>query len=152
MSLKDRILEDLKFALKSKQKEKLSTLRLLSAAIRNKEIELRKTEEGLSDDEVIGVVSAEIKKRKEAIEHYEKAGRGELAEKERVEVEVLSQYMPEPMSEEEIRQHVIGIIGEIGATGVKDTGKVMKLVMPIVKGRADGALVSKIVKEELERI
>jgi uncharacterized protein YqeY len=152
MSLKDRILEDLKAALKSKQKEKLSTLRLLSAAIRNKEIELRRTEEGLGDDEVIGVVSAEIKKRREAIEHYEKAGRRELAERERAEIEVLAQYMPEPMSEEEIRQRVLGIIGEIGAAGVKDTGKVMKLIMPVVKGRADGALVSRIVQEELEKI
>jgi len=151
MSLREKISSDLKESLREKKAEELSTLRLLQSAIRNKEIEKKKREEGLSDEEVIEVIASEIKKRKEAIELYEKGGRQDLANKEKAELEVLERYMPEQMDEEEILREARKVIEEVGAVGPKDMGKVMGALMTKVKGKAEGAVVNRIVREELQK-
>lgn len=150
MSLRNLIPQDLKNALKNRSTLELTVLRMLQAAIKNKEIENNKKE--LSDEEVISVIGTEIKKRREAAKEYGKVGRPDAAETEIAEADILMKYMPEQMGEEEIRSEVLESIREAGAEGLKDMGKVMKVVMPKVKGKADGAFVNKIVKEELEKI
>ena len=149
MSLRDKIPEDLKSALKNQESRELRVLRMLQSAIKNREIENNKRE--LTDEEVIGVISTEIKKRREAAKEYEKVERPDAAAEETAEVDILMKYMPEQMGEDEIRGLVTEAIQEGGASGMKDMGKVMKAVMPKVKGKADGALVNKLVKEELEK-
>jgi uncharacterized protein YqeY len=152
MSLKDRIPQDLKNALKSKNAVELSTLRMLQSAIKNREIDKQKRDGGLSDEEITEVISTEIKKRKEAVEMYERGQRQDLADKEKAEIDVLMNYMPRQMSEDEVRGEVTGAIQEAGAKGPKDLGKVMKVLMPRVKGKAEGGLVNKVVREELEKL
>ena len=161
MSLKERIQGDLEEAQLKRDEVLISTLRMLLSAIHNKEIEKRtkfsksepveKLEElsKLTDEEILEVISSEIKKRKEAIPAYEKGGREELAKKEKQELEILQRYLPEQVSEEEIQKLVKEAIDKVGAKEQKDMGKVMAELMPKVKGKADGGLVSKIVKELL---
>ena len=164
MSLKKEIQQNLKEALKGREELISSVLRLLSAAILNKEKEKRyklskqkpdfnekelEKESQLTDEETIQVVMSEIKKRKESILQFERGGRRELAKKEKKEIETLKKYMPEQLSEEEIRELVKKTIEEIGVKGVKEMGKVMAEIMPKVKGRAEGGTVTKIVKELL---
>lgn len=149
MSLRQQIQEDLKNALRNKNREKLSVLRMLQSAIKNREIE-KKDKDELTDEEVIEVVSSEVKKRKDAAEEYKKVGKEDAAEKEQEEIEILMNYMPEQMSEEEIREEVRKVISEVGASSEQELGKVMGTIMPRVKGKADGALVNRIVREELE--
>lgn len=150
MTLREKIPEDLKNALRNKHQLELSVLRMLQSAIRNKEIEIKSGKEFLTDEEVIEVVAGEVKKRKEAVSEYTKANRRELADKEKAEVDILMRYMPKQMEEEEIRLEARNVIDEINALSVKDMGKVMKQIMPRLKGRAEGSVVSRIVKEELE--
>ncbi len=163
MSIKEKIKQDLKEAMQQKEAEKVSVLRLLSSAIFNKEkdkrAKLSKQEEDaekldqmsqLSDEEIIEVISSEAKKRKDSIEQYKQGGRDDLAEEEKKELEILNKYLPEQMPEEEIRKIAKQKIEEIGASGPQETGKVMGVIMPQVKGKADGNLVSKIVQEELK--
>lgn len=152
MNLKERISSDLKRALRDRRAIDLSVLRMLQSAIRNKEIEKKKGDAGLTDEEVIEVIISEIKKRKEAIEGYMKGQRQDLVDKENAELAVLMSYMPKQMGEAEIREEVKRAIEEAGAKTPQDMGKVMKILMPRMKGKADGGLVNKIVKEELERI
>ncbi len=164
MRLKEKIQEDLKKSLKEKDELKTSVFRLLLASFLNKEKEKRYkiyqakpdiTEKELieksqlTDDEIIEVISSEIKKRKEAVLGFEKGKRQELADKEKKEMEILKFYLPEQMSEEEVRGVVKEIIETIGAKTQKDIGKVMSQLMPRVKGKADGSMVSTIVKELL---
>jgi len=156
MSLKDKIQKDFIEAFRGKDETRSSVLKMLQAAVKNAEIEkkteLAKKEEpfkGLSDEEIAQIASKEAKKRKDAIEAFEKGGRAEQAEKERRELEILSAYSPEQMPEEEIRELAKKAIEETGAAGPKDIGKVMAILSPQTKGRADGALVSRIVKESL---
>ena len=151
--LKQKIKEDMKSAVKERNSLVLSTLRMLLAAISNKEKEKRYKEgsEELTEEETVCVIISEAKKRKEAASEYEKGGRPELAEKEKQELQVLKKYMPEQMSEEELKKTAEKIIEEIGAAGPKDTGKVMQELMKKVKGRADGALAGKIVREFLSK-
>jgi hypothetical protein len=122
---------------------------MLQSSIRNKEIEKQKKE--LTDEEVIEVVGAEVKKRKEAATEFEKVNRQEAADREKAEIEILMKYMPAQMSEDEIRARVKKAVAEAGADGIKDLGKVMKIIIPALKGKADGALVNRIVREELEK-
>lgn len=150
MSLKEKINNDLKEALKQKDAFRLSVLRLLNSSIGNKEIEKLKKEEGLSDDEIITVITNEIKKRRDSADIYTKAGRQELAQKEENELKILMGYLPEQLTDDELKNIVKEAIGKIGATGEKDFGLVMKEVLPKIKGRADGALVAKLVKELLK--
>jgi uncharacterized protein YqeY len=151
MTLREKIPEDLKNALRNKNELELSVLRMLQAAIRNREIEIKRGKEFLTDEEVIEVISGEVKRRKEAVSEYTKAKRQDLADKEKAEVDILMRYMPKQMEEEEIRLETRNVIDEVNALSVKDIGKVMKSIMPRLKGRAEGSLVSRIVREELEK-
>ena len=149
MSLKQKILEDLKAAMKAGETTKRDTLRMLDSMVKNVEIEKKKREEGLSDAEVQEVVMKAIKQRKDAMEQYRAGGREDLVEKESAEVEVLLAYMPAQMSEVEVTAAVEKIIAETGATTKAEIGKVMGAAMGRLKGQADGNLVKKIVEEKL---
>jgi hypothetical protein len=164
MALKEKINQDFKEAFKAKKELEVSVLRMLNSAIRNKEIEkrtkLNKTgtegeelekQSQLSDEEVLTAIGTEVNRRKDSIKQYQEGGRPELAVQEEAELKILSVYLPEQMGEDEIRKIVQESIKEAGAAGVSDLGKVMKVLMPKVKGKADGGLVNKLVKEELEK-
>ncbi len=163
MSLKERIQADIKKAMPEKDQLKVSVLRMLMAAVFNKEKEKRarlsKNEEiekldelsKLTDEEIIEVISSESKKRQDSIEQYEKGNRQDLADQEKKELEILMKYLPEQMAEEEIRKLVKEKVEELGASGSKDIGKVMGALMPQLKGKADGTAVNKIVQEELKK-
>lgn len=153
MSLAQTIKLDLNQAIKEKKPEVVSTLRMFSAALQNRQIALRKTaadiNKELSEEEIIAVLKSEIKKRQEAIEAYTVGGRPELVAKEQAEAVLLQTYLPPQLSEEEVKKIVVAAIAQSGASGAKDFGKVMPLVMAQVKGKAEGSLVSKLVKELL---
>jgi uncharacterized protein len=147
MTLNDQVNADLKAAMKAGEKTKLETLRLLRAHM----IELSKRGEGkeITPEEELSVLMAAIKKRKEAIEVYEKAGRKELADQERAELEVINAYLPKQLSPDEASEIVLRIITQTGASGAKDFGKVMPLAMKELKGKVDGKLVQELVKAKL---
>ena len=160
--IKEKLQQDIKEALKAGDASKRLCLSMIMNAIKNRELEKRtklsKTEKDasklekeseLNDEEIIEVIGSEVKKRKESMESYEKGGRPELAQKEKEELDILMDYMPKQMSEDEVREEVKKVIQEIGASGAKDMGKVIGAVMAKVKGKADGQTVSKFVKEEL---
>lgn len=150
--LKQRINDDVKVAMKRGDTQRRLTLSLLQSAIKNKELQKRAKsgkEEELNDEEILDVITSEAKKRKESIESYEKGGREEMARKERDELNVLMQYMPEQMSEDEIRTEAKKAIAEAGAKDIKEIGRVLGVLMPKLKGKAEGSVVSRIVKEEL---
>ena len=148
MSVQDLLLEDMKQAMRDKEsgKLRLSVIRMVRASIKNIEIDKKKE---LSDEEVAEVLAKELKMRKGAIEEFKKANRDDLVETLEQEIEILLKYIPEQMSEEEITVLVLDAINAAEATSAKDMGKVMALLMPKVKGRADGKLVNNIVKEKL---
>ncbi|MGA1862233.1 GatB/YqeY domain-containing protein [Deferribacter thermophilus] len=147
MGLKEQILEDMKTYMKEKNSVALGAIRMLRAEIKNAEIE-KKGE--LTDEDVIKVVQSAIKKRKEAAEQYEKANRPELAEKEKQEIEILSKYLPEQLSEEELKRIIDDEISKLESKDKKFFGQVMKNVMAKVKGKADGKLVNKLVSEAFD--
>lgn len=146
MTLKEKITMDMKEKLRSGDKLGLSTLRLLMSEVKNAEISKK---EELNDDEVLEVINQGVKKRGESIEQFEKGGRADLVEKEAAEAAILRTYLPPQLSEDEIDAIVDEAVAASGAAGVRDIGKVMALVMPKVKGRADGTGVSIKVKEKL---
>lgn len=145
--LKEKIGNDLKQALKEKNQAVISTLRMLNAAILNAEIAAMRKE--FTDEDVLKIISEEVKKRKDSIEEYKKGGREDLVLKEEAELEILKKYLPKELSEEEIKKIVKEKIKELGASGPSDFGKVMGVVMKAVGGRAGGEKVGKIVKEVL---
>jgi len=147
MSLKERLLEDMKRAMKSKDKERLSVIRMLRAAVLNEE--KNKTRE-LDEDEVIDVLAREAKKRREAIPEYEKAQRENEVEKLKREIDIIMEYLPQQLTEQEIEEIVRQTIQKLGANSMKDMGKVMGKLMPQLKGKADGKLVNKIVRQHLQ--
>lgn len=147
MDLSHRLNEDMKQAMKSQDKFKLSTIRMVRSAIKNVEIDERRT---LNDDEVLEILGREIKQRKDALHEFEKAGRGDLADGVRAEIEILTPYLPAQLSEEEIKVIVQETIQETGASSKADMGKVMGALMPKVKGRADGKLVNSVVQQCLQ--
>lgn len=147
--MKNRILEDLKLAMKAQDKEKLSVVRMVKGAIQMEE--LNKKHE-LSDDEVIAIISKQIKSRKEAILEFEKANRNDLVEQNQKEIEILNTYMPEQLSEEEINKVIDEAFNKINPTSERDMGKIIGSVSPILKGKADMGNVSKIVKERLSNL
>ncbi len=149
MSLKTKILTDLKDAMKVGNSEKRDTLRLLDSMIKNAEIEKKKKDKGLNDEEVQEVIGRAIKQRKDSVEQYKSGGREDLAQKEQTEIEILSGYLPEQLSEEEVEKIVKDVISETGATSKADIGKVMGQAMNKLKGQADGNLVKSIVEKEL---
>jgi uncharacterized protein len=150
MALKQKIFDDLKSAMKAGDTLKRDTLRMLDSMIKNAEIEKKKREAGLDDQEVVEVITRGIKQRKDAAEQYATGGRAELAEKEKKEIEILMNYMPAQLSEEAVCQAVKKIIAETGATAKAEMGKVMGAAMGQLKGQADGSLVKKIVEKELK--
>mgnify|MGYP003668276876 CR=1 FL=1 len=146
-SLKNKIQEDIKSAMRSKAKDLLITLRMLSAAIKQKEVDERIEP---SDSDIINIIEKMVKQRKDASEQYLAASRAELAEKEESEIEILKQYLPEQLSAEEIHSIVKQTISDVEAVKMQDVGKVMADLKPKLQGRADMAIVSKLVKECLQ--
>jgi hypothetical protein len=144
--LKERIDADLKAALKASDRLRVSTLRLIKSAIKNREIDKGAP---LTDEETIEVLSSLAKQRKEAIEEFNKASRTDLVHKEEEELSVIKAYLPEELSEDELEKIIQDTISEVGALSLKDMGKVMKTIMPKVKGRADGRVVNQKVRELL---
>ena len=150
MNLKEKIISDLKDAMKAGDTTKRDTLRLLDSAIKNTEIEKKKREEGLSEEEILEVLSRAVKQRQDSIRQFNDGGRPELAEKEQAELDIIMPYLPTQLSEDEIRQVVKAVIAQSGAAGMSDIGKVMGQAMGKLKGKADGNIVKKIVGEELQ--
>ena len=148
-TLRAKILSTITSALKEGRREEANILRFLMAQVKNREIELRKREEGLNDEEMLEVIVREVKKHKDSIAEFQKGARDDLVKKESAELEILEQYMPAQMGEDEIKEEVKKAIQESGASKLKDLGKVMNALMPRIKGKADGAMVSKLVKEAL---
>ena len=148
--LYDTIMTDMKEAMKSHDKETLSTLRFLKSAIDLFKINNKMDRtESPNDDTVIEVVSKQVKTHKESIEEFKKAGRDDLVENLLKEVQILSKYLPEQLSEDEVRSKIDEVISSVKATSIKDMGKVMKELTPLFKGKADMKLVNTIVKEKL---
>ena len=143
MTLQERLAQEIKSAMLAKDADKLSTLRLLKSVIGYLLVE-RKTET-LSDADFVGVVQKEVKKRRDAIEQFEKGGRPELAAKEKREITILEAFLPQALSQEELEQLIKATIAETGATGKKDMGPVIKAVQAKAAGRADGKTISGIV-------
>ncbi len=146
-NLRERILNDIKSAMREKDRVRLETLRFLNSSIKNKEIDLRP--KVLTEQDTLSVLKKMVKQRKESIAQYTSAGRQDLAEKETQELKILEDYMPEPMSREAVKKLVLQAIDETGATNIKDMGKVIKYVLTKVEGAADGQLVSELVKSQL---
>ncbi len=162
--LKEKLQADVKDALKSGNAEKRMVLGMVLSAVKSRELDKRgklsksepdavKLEEAskLNDEEIVEVLSSEIKKRKDSVEQFEKGGRPELAAKEKTEIDMLMTYMPEQMSEAAILEEVKKAIVSTGAAGPKDMGKVIGAVMAKIKGKADGQVVNRLVKEELSK-
>lgn len=147
-TLKTRLHDDLTTAMKARDELTLATLRMALTAVTNEEVSGKSVRE-LSDDEVLAVLTREAKKRREAAEAYDQAGRGELAARERAEGEVLARYLPTQLADEELSALVRQAIAEAGATSPQQMGAVMKLVVPMVAGRADGGRVSTEVRRQL---
>ena len=144
--MKDRILKDMVSAMKSQDKDRLSVLRMVKGAIQLEEINKKTT---LTDDDVIGVLAKQIKTRKESIVEFEKGNRLDLIEKTNKEIEILNEYMPKQLSEEEIINIIEDAFNKVNPKGQSDMGKIMGIITPLLKGKADMSYVSKIVREKL---
>ena len=142
MNLKESLLSDMKGALKAKDSLKLDTIRGMVSEIKNREIDLRRE---IEDDEVVSIISTQIKRRKEAATLFEKGGRNDLYEKENKEMIILQEYLPDQVSEESLRKRIQELIVELGVVEIKDIGKVMKKVVPEFKGRADNGQIKNLV-------
>ena len=147
MSIKEQLTADMKEAMKAHEKERLSVIRSARGAIRQAEIDGGHTE--LDDAAVIGVLSKEVKMRKDSIEEFKKGDRQDLVEKTQAEIDVLMKYLPEQLGEEEVKALVKEAVENVGAKTPKDMGKVMGVLMPKVKGRADGKMVNQLVRSML---
>lgn len=146
MTLRERIDADLKTAMKARDEVGLSVLRMIRSVIKNREIEQQKP---LDDAGIADVITSLVKQRRDSIRMFRDAGRSDLVAKEERELELLLEYLPRQLEAEEIEQIVAEAVAATGASGMKDMGALMKVVMPRVAGRADGSLVSRIVKEKL---
>ncbi len=144
LSLSDRLNDDMKQAMRSQEKFKLSVIRMVRSSIKNMEIDLKRT---LNDQEVLDVLQREMKLRKDALDEFEKAKRDDLTENLRVEIRILSAYLPEQLDEEQLKSIIQATIIEVGATSKAEMGKLMAALMPKVKGRADGSIVNQLVQQ-----
>ncbi|MBU5254976.1 GatB/YqeY domain-containing protein [Tissierella praeacuta] len=144
MSLKEKLMEDLKDSMKSKDTIKKNTITMVRAAIKQKEVDERIE---VSEEAILDIISKQLKEKRMAIEDFKKGQRQDLVELTEKEIEILLQYLPKQLSEEEVEEIVIETIKEINATSMKDIGSIMKAVMPKVKGRTDGNIVNKIIKK-----
>jgi uncharacterized protein YqeY len=149
MSLREKVLEDIKSAMKNKEADRLSAIRFLQAAIKNKEIELRPN--GITEQDVIAVIKKLVKQRRDSIEEFSKAGRNDLVDKEKFELGVLEKYLPAQMSTEQVAKIVDEVIKAQGATTLKQMGGVIKEVMTKTDGQADGKVISDLVKSKLQQ-
>lgn len=147
MSLKARLNDDMKLAMKSQDKFRLSVIRMVRSAILNVEID-KKAE--LSDDEVLVVLNREVKQRNDSLQEFKNANREDLASKTEREIAILMEYMPQQLSREELEALVQEAVTETGASSKKDMGKIMQYLMPKIQGRADGKLVNQIVQQYLQ--
>ncbi|RBP45494.1 GatB/YqeY domain-containing protein [Garciella nitratireducens] len=147
MSLKERLLKDLKQSMKEKDTIKKSTITMVRAAVlqveKDKKIEL-------NDEEIIDIIAKQVKQRKDALQDFKRGAREDLMEQTQREIAILTEYLPQQLSKGEIENIVMETISEVGAVSIKDMGKVMSAIMPKVKGRADGAIVNKFVKQHLQ--
>ncbi|MCD8501255.1 MAG: GatB/YqeY domain-containing protein [Bacillaceae bacterium] len=146
MNLLDRLNVDMKQAMKNKEKQRLSVIRMVKSSLQNESIKLGKE---LTEDEALTVLNRELKQRKDSLHEFEKANREDLAEKVREEIVIVKDYLPAQLSEEEVEQIVKETIAEVGATSKADMGKVMGAIMPKVKGKTDGAVVNRFVQKYL---
>ncbi|WP_298271868.1 GatB/YqeY domain-containing protein [Geobacter sp.] len=146
MLLRDRLSEEMKGAMKARDEIRLSAIRLIRSTVKNREIEVRHE---LSDQEITEVISTLVKQRRESIRLFGEAGRADLVEKEEKELALLLEFLPQQLTREEVEALVVAAIAESGAQGARDMGKVMKVLMPRVAGKADGSMVSALVKEKL---
>ncbi|MFZ2193459.1 MAG: GatB/YqeY domain-containing protein [Candidatus Moraniibacteriota bacterium] len=149
--LKQQILDDLKAAMKAGDTGKRDVLRMLDSMIKNVEIEKKKREVGLSEEEVQDVITRAVKQRKDAAAQFESGGRADLAEKEQEEIKILANYLPAQLDENVVRNSVKEVISQLGVTDISAIGKVMGTAMAKLKGQVDGDLVRKIVEEELKK-
>jgi uncharacterized protein len=146
LNLLDRLNVDMKEAMKNKEKQRLSVIRMVKSALQNEAIKLGKE---LTEDEALTVLNRELKQRKDSLHEFEKANREDLAEKVREEVVILKAYMPAQLSDDEVAEIVKSAIQEVGATSKADMGKVMGVIMPKVKGKTDGSVVNRLVQQFL---
>lgn len=147
MNLAERLNEDMKQAMKDGDKFRLSTIRLVRAAIKNQEIELRRP---LDDNDTLNILSRELKQRRDSLQDFERAGRDDLVSNVKAEIEIIAQYLPQQLTEEEVKAIVVQTMQETGASSKADLGKLMGALMPKVKGRADGKLVNALVQQFLQ--
>ena len=146
MGLEERLIEEMKHAMKSNDKLRLSTIRMIRSAVKNKEIEQRSQ---LTDEGITKVIQGLVRKGEESVEQFRVGGRADLVEKEEKEIEILKSFLPQPISREEILRAIDQSMEETQASSLKDLGKVMKSVIPKLGGKADGKLINQLVKERL---
>jgi uncharacterized protein YqeY len=146
MSLEERLVQEMKEAMKSNDRLRLSTIRMIRSTVKNKEIELRKP---LDDGEIQKAIQGMVRKGEESVEQFKLGGRMDLVEKESKEIEILKSFLPQALTREEILKIIDETIEETQSTSLKDIGKLMKSVMPKLQGKADGKLVNQLVKERL---
>ncbi|GAX91523.1 GatB/YqeY domain-containing protein [Effusibacillus lacus] len=146
MGLAERLEADMKQAMKDRDKIRLSTIRMIRTAIKNAEIDQRKT---MTDDDILAVLNRELKQRRDSLQAFKDAGRSDLVDQVEQEIKVLQDYLPAQLDENELREIVLATIAEVGASSKKDMGKVMGALMPKVQGRADGKLVNQLVQAHL---
>ncbi|MBC6696025.1 GatB/YqeY domain-containing protein [Terrisporobacter mayombei] len=147
MSLKQKLQEDLKSSMKNKETIKKSVITLIRSSIKQYEVDNRVE---LGDAEIVDLIAKQLKQTRDSREEFKKAGREDLVSKAEAEIEVLKEYLPQQLSEEELNEIVISTISEVGATSMKDMKKIMTSIMPKVKGRADGKLINELVKKNLQ--
>ncbi len=146
MSIQTELNSAMKEAMRNRQSERLGVIRMLRSAIKNAEIEAKKE---LEDDEIISLLATQVKQRRDAAQVYREGGREELAAKEEAEIVILQEFMPTPLTENEVREVVEQAVTELGATSMQDMGKVMKQVSAATRGRAEGRVISEMVKQRL---
>lgn len=146
MALREKLDEDLKSAMRAKDSLRMNTVRGLKSAVKYREIELMKP---LDDAGILGVIATEIKRRRDSVEQYRAGNRPDLADKEDAEIKILQEFLPQQLTAAEVEAKVVEAIAKVGAQGPKDMGAVMKALLPDVQGRADGKVVSELVKQRL---
>jgi uncharacterized protein YqeY len=147
MNLAERLNEDMKKAMKDGNKFRLQTIRMVRASIKNQEIELRRP---LDDNDTLNILSRELKQRRDSLQDFEKGGRDDLVSNVKAEIEIITEYLPQQLTEEEVKAIVVQTMQETGASSKADLGKLMGALMPKVKGLADGKLVNAIVQQSLQ--
>ncbi|MFD2630871.1 GatB/YqeY domain-containing protein [Oceanobacillus kapialis] len=147
MELLEQLNQDMKQAMRQKDKDKLSVIRMVKASLQNESIKLGK--DSLNEEEELSILSRELKQRKDSLQEFKSAGRDDLVKKLEVEINILQEYMPKQLTDEELEAIVQSTIREVNATSKKDMGKVMSAIMPKVKGKADGSQINKLVQQHL---